>query len=159
MSPDDTYRALASGDPDAVRQFAPRVATLAEAARKQRASAPSPAASAPRAPASIVASTAAIPRPTATRAPAPSRSAQVAAVHLSGINESRRRCGLAPLTLAEFSLEFAEIDQLPPHRSKGAARTPPPPASQAAIDDRWSTLVNAHNTRSGIRTPVQDRSR
>jgi hypothetical protein len=103
----DLYAALASGDPDAVRQFAPRVATLAEAARKQRASAPSPAASVPRAPASIAASV------RAPAAPCPSRAAQVAEIHRDSINASRAKCGLAPLTSAELEREFVDVDREP----------------------------------------------
>jgi hypothetical protein len=154
------YAALAASDPETVRRFAPGVATLAAAARKQRASSPPPpATSAPRAPASIAASASA---PAA--APRPSRAAEIAAVHLAGVNESRKRAGLAPASAAELEREFADIDPLPPPRTKLtrreagniAARQMGAPADQAGIDAMWSgisaqrnaTLVLAGTTQS-----------
>lgn len=50
-----------------------------------------------------------------------SRAAQVAAVHLRPINESRRRAGLAPLTAAELTREFADLDCSPPRAKVGTA--------------------------------------
>jgi hypothetical protein len=147
MSTNDTYRALASGDPGMVRKFAPRVAALAAAARKQRASAPSPATSAPRVPAAIAASARA---PAA--APRPSRAAQVAEIHLAGVNESRKRCGLAPLSAAELEHEFEELDRLPPPRTK--ARRPSSNSNHAA-DPMWSDIVGKLNASlPASRTPV-----
>jgi hypothetical protein len=149
MSTDDTYRALASGDPGMVRKFAPRVAAQAAAARKARASLPSPAARAPQAHAFIAAPAIA----TAPPAPRPSRAAQYAEVHLAGVNDSRKRAGLAPASAEELEREFADIDQLPPPRTKLtrreagniAARQMGAPADQAGIDAMWSGISAQRN--------------
>lgn len=52
--------------------------------------------------------------PASVATPRPSRAAQVAEVHLSSINESRKRCGLAPLSAAELAHEFSDLDRTPP---------------------------------------------
>jgi hypothetical protein len=118
MSPlEENYVRLARGDPDTVGRLvarqSPHVAALAAAARKARAAAPSPAPSAPRGQASIAASASA---PAA--APRPSRAAQHAEIHLAGVNDGRKRAGLALLTAAELATEFADLDRSPQARSK-----------------------------------------
>ena len=41
----------------------------------------------------------------------PSRAAEIAEIHLASINESRKRCGMPLLTLAELTHEFADLDE------------------------------------------------
>jgi hypothetical protein len=153
MGTQDVYRALADGDPEAVQRFAPRVASLAAAARKARASAlPSPAPRAPQAPLPA-ASTGSRRLPASSAAPAridrPSRAAEVAAVHGDAINASRKRAGLPPLSAAELEREFVEVDQLPPARGKVSRRDRGNamaaqmgvPALQQGIDDMHAGIV------------------
>jgi hypothetical protein len=145
----DLYAALANGDPQALARcrIAPGVAALALAARKKRlTSAPtSPKASAPpRAPASVTSA-----RP--TTAPRPS----LAEIHLAGVNASRTRCGLEPLSMAELEREFADVDREPPHTmTKAAARRAAANAmaarqglstNQTAIDHAWSESAQKLN--------------
>jgi hypothetical protein len=69
-----------------------------------------------------------------TPSPHLSRAAQVAAVHLGPINESRRRTGLAALTEAELTREFADLDRPPPRVYRpvpGAAASRSAPAARA----------------------------
>jgi hypothetical protein len=150
MSPNDTYAALAAGDPLALAacHIPPRIVARAAAARKARASLPSPAARAPQAPASIAA-------PAPAAAPRPSRAALVAEAHLAAINASRKKCGLAPLSASELATEFAELDRLPTNTTtkKSARRAAANamaarqglPTDQAAIDDRWTALATKLN--------------
>jgi hypothetical protein len=136
----DTYSLLAQGDAQtlAALGISPRIAALAAEARKRRALAPSPAARAPQAP----------PAPAAARRP--SRAAEIAAVHLRGVNESRKRCGLPPVDAATLATEFDDIDQLPPPRTKltrreagnaMAQRLGGAPADQTSIDAMWSGIA------------------
>jgi hypothetical protein len=161
MSPlEETYKRLAAGDSAEIGRLvarqSPRIAALAAAARKQRASSPpSLATSAPRAPASIAA------------APRPSRAAEIAAVHLAGVNESRKRAGLAPASAAELEREFADIDQLPPPRTKLtrreagniAARQMGAPADQAGIDAMWSGISAQRNATLALAGTTQSQRR
>jgi hypothetical protein len=143
------YHALVDGDPQTLAEcrISPRIAARAAAARKTRAPVPSPAPSAARGAASIAAS--------AIAAPRPSRAAQHAGIHLSGINESRRRCGLPPLSASELATEFAELDRLPTNTTtkKSARRAAANamaarqglPTDQAAIDSRWAASAQKLN--------------
>jgi hypothetical protein len=156
----DMYAALVAGDPQtlAACRISPRIAARAAAARKARASAPSPATSSPRAPASIAASA-----PPA--APRPSRAALIAEAHLDGINASRKKCGLAPLSASELATEFAELDRLSTNTTtkKSARRAAANamaarqglPTDQAAIDSRWAAAAQKLNaTLPSSRAPV-----
>jgi hypothetical protein len=147
MSTNDTYRALASGDPGMVRKFAPRVATLAAAARKVRAAAPSPAPSAPRAPAPIA---------------SPGSSRKLSCREKG--NAMAQRLGGAPTDQAGIDGMWTGIaDKL--NATMPSSRTPSPgsasraPQSQAAIDDMWASLAADGNERAGLKTPVMDRAR
>ena len=153
MSPEEIYARLAAVDPGTAASLA-----RAAAARKARASAPSLAPSAPRAPASIAASA-----PPA--APRPSRAALVAEAHLDGINTSRKKCGLAPLSASELATEFAELDRLPTNTTtkKSARRAAANamaarqglPTDQAAIDSRWAASAQKLNASlPSSRTPI-----
>jgi hypothetical protein len=145
----DLYAALAAGDPDTVRRFAPRMASLAAAARKARALAPHVAAAtlaaAIRAPA--LKSTSAAPFKGADEPLRPSRSAHAAYVHGDPINASRKRAGLAPLTADELAQEFAGVDRVPPRRTLRradaniVARRQGLPADQAGIDQVWAGIA------------------
>jgi hypothetical protein len=146
MSTLDVYRDLAAGDPEAVQRFAPRVASLAaEARRKRLAAAPAPV----RASIPARAQTTAAPAVPVTRL---SRAAQAADLHGPGINETRRRAGLAPLTSDELELEFADADREPPHTmTKAAARRAAANAmaarqglrtDQAGIDAMWAAAAS-----------------
>ena len=156
----DTYAALAAGDPLALAacHIPPRIVARAAAARKARASLPSPPARAPQAPASIAA-------PAPPAAPRPSRAALVAEAHLDGINASRKKCGLAPLSASELATEFAELDRLPTNTTtkKSARRAAANamaarqglPTDQAAIDSRWAASAQKLNASlPSSRTPV-----
>jgi hypothetical protein len=143
------YAALAAGDPLALSYgIPPRIVALATAARRQRAAVASQVASAARAPASIAASAIA-------PAPRPSRAAEIAAIHLAGVNDSRKRAGLAPLTSAELATEFAELDRLSTNTTtkKSARRAAANamaarqglPTDQAAIDSRWAAAAQKLN--------------
>lgn len=96
------------------------------------------------------------------RSPAPdgsSRAAEVAAVHLGPINESRKRCGLLPLAADELAREFADVDRLPV-RTKGAPAKAAPQngASQAAADAMWSGIVAKLNASPpSRRAPIEAR--
>ena len=141
MSTESVYRSLAAGEPEAVQRFAPRVAGLAAAARQRRLAA------ATRAPA-----IAAPPRPAATRPSAPAPRPSLADLHGPGINETRRRAGLAPLTSAELEREFADADREPPHTmtKKEARRAAANEMAarqglrtdQAGIDAMWAAAAS-----------------
>ena len=85
----------------------------------------------------------------------PSRAAEVADIHLGGINESRKRCGLARLTARELAVEFADIDRAPPPRTRGGRQARANVAAarsggvdlttQARIDAMWSGIVGKLN--------------
>jgi hypothetical protein len=162
------YDALAAGDPDAVRRFAPRVASLAAEARKSRALAPKPLAATPAAPASRASSAegaAASSSPTpvsrypnvvAVAAPPrpPSRAATVAEIHLAGVNATRKSCKLPPLSVAELASEYADLNRLPPARTKLSRREgrriaanleaarQGNPTTRSAIDEMWSGFAS-----------------
>ena len=109
---------------------------------RARASAPSLAVSAPRGHASIAAAPAAPPRP--------SRAALVAEAHIDGINASRKKCGLAPLSASELATEFAELDRLPTNTTtkksaRRAAARQGLPTDQASIDALWSASAEQLN--------------
>jgi hypothetical protein len=82
-----------------------------------------------------------------------SRAAQVAEIHLAGINMSRKRCGLAPLTAAELAPEFADLDRQPANpkvnrRDAGnaiAARQGAP-STQSSIDEMWAGIAAKRNS-------------
>ena len=162
MSTESVYRSLAAGEPEAVQRFAPRVAGLAAAARQRRlaAAAPTPT----RAPA-----IAAPPRPAATRPSAPAPRPSLADLHGAGINETRRRAGLAPLTSAELELEFADVDREPPRTmTKAAARRAAANAmaarqglrtDQAGIDDMHAGIVAKLNATPPSRQGPDERRR
>ena len=99
----------------------------------------------------------------AQAAPRPSRAAEVAEIHLAGINLSRKRAGLAPLTSAELAHEFADVDRTPArssgmtHRARGnaiAARQGTP-TTQGAIDDMWADIARRGNASAGLKTPAR----
>jgi hypothetical protein len=148
MSTESVYRSLAGGDPEAVQRFAPRVAGLAAAARQRRlaAAAPTPT----RAPA-----IAATPRPAATRPSAPAPRPSLAEIHGAGINETRRRAGLAPLTSAELERELGDADCEPTNTTtKKSARRAAANAmaarqglstDQATIDSIWAASAQKLN--------------
>jgi hypothetical protein len=140
------YADLASGDPQALARcrISPRIAALAAEARKKRL-------------ADVTRAGAAARPTTAVRPPEPPAPARpsLADLHGPGINETRRRAGLAPLTSAELEHEFADADREPPHTmTKTAARRAAAnamatrqgaPTDQAAIDSMWSALAQRRN--------------
>ena len=63
---------------------------------------------------------------------------QVASVHIAGINASRRKCGLAPLTLAEVASQFADLDRPAPRASVA-------PTTAVAADSMWGSIVQKLN--------------
>jgi hypothetical protein len=149
----DLYAQLAAGDPDAVKRFAPRVAAMAAAAGKQRASAPlassrAPAANSGALPSSHFRNTS-MTISLARAAPQASRAGQVAEIHLAGINASRKRCGLAPLTASELAREFADVDRVP-FRTKGVV---PGTSPNQAADAMWSGIVGKLNASLPSRRP------
>ena len=82
----------------------------------------------------------------------PSRAASTAAVHFGSINSSRKRAGLAPLTLVEVEAAFADADRLQV-RAKGS--TLPTGTNQASADALWAALVARLNaTLRSNRTPI-----
>jgi hypothetical protein len=82
----------------------------------------------------------------------PSRAASAAAVHFDSINSSRKRAGLAAMTLADVATEFADVDRYPA-RTKG--RTPPTGTNQASADTMWGGIVAKLNTSvPASRTPI-----
>ena len=166
------YEALAAGEDDALVFFAPRMREAATAARKARAAAPNLSASRPGASAPLagtVATPALPPSPlrdmsmiasVENAAPRSSRAAQVAEIHLAGINASRTRCGLAPLSSAEIAQEFADLDRLP-QPAKTATRRDAGnlmalrqgvPVSQAGIDAMHREIVAKLNATLPART-------
>jgi hypothetical protein len=140
----DLHAALAAGDPSALAAccIPPRIAALAAAARKQRPSTLPSSGATSRAPATSGALPSSHFRNTsmtpslAQAAPQVSRAGQVAEIHLAGINASRKRCGLAPLTGAELTREFADLDRSPPRATVGSPRT-----NTSAADAMWSGIV------------------
>jgi hypothetical protein len=81
--------------------------------------------------------------PSAARTPAPGgRAAQAAAVHIGPINASRKRCGLAPLTAAEVTREFADVDRVPVRTKAAPSLTNP---GQQAIEAMWAGIVGKLN--------------
>jgi|HubBroStandDraft_3_1064219.scaffolds.fasta_scaffold722330_1 hypothetical protein len=154
MSTDDTYRALASGDPGMVRKFAPRVAALAATARKAHASVPSPAAIAPRAPAPLAALPVPAPRPLTKKA-----------ARRAAANDMAQRQGLPTDQAAiddRWSALAAQLNaNVPPatapRSTPSASRAAP--QSQASIDDMWGSLATDLNKKAGLATPVMDRAR
>ena len=80
------------------------------------------------------------------------RAAQVAAVHLRPINESRKRAGLEPLTEAQVALEFAAVAHMPVS-AKGS--TMPTGTNQASADGMWGGIVARLNKAvPASRTPI-----
>jgi hypothetical protein len=114
---------------------------------RARASAPSLAVSATRGHASIAAAPAAPPRP--------SRAALVAEAHIDGINASRKKCGLEPLTLAELEPAFVDVDREPTNTTtkKSARRTAANDmmrrqglsTDQGSIDSIWAASAQKLN--------------
>jgi hypothetical protein len=160
------YHALAAGDPDAVRRFAPRVAALAAEARKASAS----TARAPSSPRSTTAATPAlrsisppgnIDMTSQLASAGASRAAQAAEIHLGPINASRKRCGLPPLTASELASEFADLDRMPAPAAKTSRREAANmrvsrrggPTTQAAIDAMWSGIAAKRNAELAARRP------
>jgi hypothetical protein len=81
-----------------------------------------------------------------------SRAAQVAAVHLRPINESRRRAGLAALSADEVAREFAAVDRAQVRTKAVAPRTT---SSTVAADSMWGGIVGKLNSAAlAIRTPI-----
>jgi hypothetical protein len=82
----------------------------------------------------------------------PSRAASAAAVHFGSINSSRKRAGLAPLTLVEVEAAFADADRLPA-RTKAVA--PRSTSDTGAADAMWGGIVARLNmTVPASRAPV-----
>ena len=76
--------------------------------------------------------------------------ATVASIHLTGINESRKKCGLPALSLVEVEREFADLDRSPPRAKVG-----PPRTNQAAIDSMHAAIVaKLNSTLPSSRTPI-----
>ena len=93
-------------------------------------------------------------------APRSSRAAQVAEIHLAGINASRTRCGLRLLSAAEAAREFADLDRLP-QRAKTVTRRDAGnlmalrqgvPVPQAGIDAMHAEIVAKLNATLPART-------
>jgi hypothetical protein len=79
-----------------------------------------------------------------------SRAAQVAAVHIRPINESRRRAGLKPVDAATLALEFADLDHPHPRAKVGSPRT-----NTGAADAMWGGIVGKLNaTLTSNRPPI-----
>jgi hypothetical protein len=78
------------------------------------------------------------------------RAASVALIHLGPINASRRRAGLAAMTLAEVESEFADVNHSPP-RTKGVARRT---FSNADASAMWTGIVSRLNSTIQSRAPV-----
>lgn len=74
--------------------------------------------------------------------PTLSRAHEIAAIHLGGINASRKKCGLPPLAASELAREFADVDRLPV-RTKGVV---PSTRSNQAADSMWGDIVGRLNT-------------
>jgi hypothetical protein len=74
---------------------------------------------------------------------------QVASVHIAGINASRKRAGLAPLTLVEAEREFADVNR--PLRKAVAQRTT---SSAGAADAMWTAIVGRLNASLPSRAPI-----
>lgn len=178
----DLYARLASGDPDTVKRFAPRVAVLTAAARactpkpsalgsgsrqaSPRPRSPSSSHAASATPPALPSSPRDTPVPAYPSAPASSssRAAQIAEIHLGPINASRKRCGLAPLEAAEFARKFADIDRLPQRMrldrraaANIAARHQGVPMAQTGIDDMWAALATKLNATLPARAPPDPR--
>ena len=76
-----------------------------------------------------------------TPLPHRSRAAHVAAVHFGSINSSRKRAGLAPLTLVEVEAAFADAHRLPAP-TKAVA---PQANSNQGADAMWPSIVEKRN--------------
>ena len=86
-----------------------------------------------------------------TPSPHLSRAASAAAVHFGSINSSRKRAGLAPLTLVEVEAAFADAHRLPA-RTKAVA---PRANSNQGADAMWPSIVEKRNASlSSSRTPI-----
>ena len=78
------------------------------------------------------------------------RAAQVAAVHLRPINESRKRAGLAALTLVEAEREFADVNRSPSRTKSATRRTF---SNAGAADSMWSGIIAKLNATLPSRAP------
>jgi hypothetical protein len=79
------------------------------------------------------------------------RAAQIAEVHRASINVSRKRVALAPLSAAELTSAFADVDPAP-FRKTVATRTI---LSTGAADAMWSGIVARLNKAApASRTPI-----
>ena len=76
-----------------------------------------------------------------TPSPHLSRAASPAAVHFGSINSSRKRAGLAPLTLVEVEAAFADAHRLPAP-TKAVA---PQANSNQGADAMWPSIVEKRN--------------
>jgi hypothetical protein len=82
----------------------------------------------------------------------PSRAASAAAVHFDSINSSRKRAGLATMTLADVANEFADVDRYPARTNGRTLRTG---TNQASADALWGGIVTRLNaTLPSNRTPI-----
>jgi hypothetical protein len=78
--------------------------------------------------------------------------ARVAEIHLGPINASRKRAGLAALTLVEAEREFADVNRSPVRAKTVAPRTT---SSTGAADAMWSGIVARLNKAApASRTPI-----
>jgi len=75
-------------------------------------------------------------------APHLSRAASAAAVHFDSINSSRKRAGLAAMTIAEVANEFADVDRYAARTKAVAQRSS---SNQAAADSMWGSIVQKLN--------------
>ena len=76
---------------------------------------------------------------------------EIAAIHLGGINASRKKCGLPPLAASELAREFADVNR--PARTKAVA--PRTTSSTGAADAMWSGIVARLNRAApASRTPI-----
>jgi hypothetical protein len=154
----DTYAALAAGDPLALAacHIPPRIVARAAAARKARASPPSPVASAARGQASIAASAiapAAPPRPSGTLARRRAEGNAIAS-----------RQGVPTDQAAIDAMWSASATRLNAKMPSASSTSPSPRSAsraqgQADVDSMWASLVAEGNRSAGLATPIADRAR
>lgn len=69
--------------------------------------------------------------------PTLSRAHEIAAIHLGGVNASRKKCGLPPLAASELAQEFAHVDREPFRKAVAPRATP----NTVAADTMWGGIV------------------
>jgi hypothetical protein len=81
---------------------------------------------------------------------ATTQAAAAAEIHGAAINQSRRRCGLPPLTASEMTSAFADVDRSPVRKAV-VRRTI---SNTGSADSMWTGIVGRLNASLPSRAPI-----